>query len=263
MKYKDLIVTKNKKDDSISKYDYRSMSAETDRLYNTLLYRDVYVLDNREEVYKDLLSHIDFFHRLPNARKIPRLQLLEKLHHLYLGNLALCEGDIYEALKHYFKALSVKDLTKKVKDIKTKKCSRVELVDLMPIVYNIAQMYKLVGLDDKANQYLSTCHEATHMWTEIMKEEPIEAFTLHPLRDSMGLAIPGYDFCCEEYFDSNIGRANYRFNTGLDDYEQYVPQIKEVDGKEYVKIGLCSQLLDREKLQTVQAAKILADIKEF
>lgn len=261
MNIKDLI-NKDSSDKEISKYDYKTISAQADQLYNTLLYRDIYPIENRKEKYKELLVYINYFKKLPNARKITHLQYLDRLHNLYLANLALCDGEAHKALKYYFQVLSVREINRKIKDIRSKKCSRIELCDLMPLVYNIESIYRLVGLDKKANEYLALCNEAIHFWTGKMEETKPEGFVFHPLKDSMCFSKSGYEFCCEEYYDKNTGRANYRFNSGLDEFEIIKPEIIKKDEREYIKLSYCSDLIDREKLLTTEASKIVADIKE-
>ena len=208
------------------------------------------------------MEYIEYFKRLPNARKITRLQYISRLHELYLGNLSLCEGKVCEALKYYFDVLSVTEIRKKIKDIRNKKCSRIELCDLMPLVYNIEEMYRLVGLDKKADEYLVLCSQAIHMWTSKMSETKPDGFVFHPLRDSMSFSKPSYDWCCEEYYDKSIGRTNYRFNSGLDEFEIIRPETIEKDGKEYLKFSYCSDLLDKDRLMNYEAAKIVAEIRE-
>ena len=261
MNIKDFI-NRNNTGETVSQYDYKTISTQTDQLYNTLLYQEVYKIEDREEKYKELMKYIDYFKRLPKAKKITKLQYLDRLHDLYLGNLALCDGEVCKALKYYFSVLSVREINRKIKDIRNKKCSRIELCDLMPIVYNIESMYRLVGLDKKADEYLSLCNQAVYMWTEKMKETKPDGFVFHSLKDSMFFSKPSYDWCCEEYYDKNIGRANFRFNAGLDDFELVKPETVIEDGKEYIKLGYCSKLIDKEKLYRVEAAKIVAEIRE-
>lgn len=256
------LINRNNTDKEISKYDYKTISTQADQLYNTLLYREIYPLDNREEKYNELLKYINYFKRLPNARKITRLQYLTRLHTLYLANLALCDGKFAEALKMYFEVLSVREINKKIKDVRSKKCSRIELCDLMPLVYNIELIYKLCGLDSKAKEYMSLCSEALYMWNEKMGEKRPDGFTFPALKDSMCFTKSGYEFCSEEYYDKNTGRANFRFNSGLDDNDIVKPEIIKKDGKEYIKLGYCSDLIDVDKLKNVEAAKIVADIRE-
>lgn len=262
MKIEELI-KKNGFDADISKYDYKTISKQTDLLYNTLLYKDIYPIENREEKFQELLEYINFFKRLPNARKIMHLKFLDRLHTLYLANLALCNGEAAKALKYYFEVLSVREINKKIKDIRSKKCSRIELCDLMPIVYNIESIYRLVGLDSKANEYLSLCNEAIFMWTEKMKETKPDGFVFHPLKDASFFEKSGYEFCCEEYYDKNTGRNNYRFNAGLDDFEIIKPEVINKDGKECIKLSYCSDLISKEKLINIEAAKIRAEVREF
>lgn len=259
MNIKDLI---NKdKENSISKYDYKTISMKADQLYNTLLYREIYPVENREEKYKELQSYIDYFHRLPKLKKITKLKYLHRLHNLYLGNLALCDGEIATALKYYFEVLSIRDINNKTKDVRSKKCSRIELCDLMPLVYNIEEMLKMCGLDNLAKEYISLCNQPIVMWTEKMEEKKPNGFVFPALKDSTRFAKSGYEFCCEEYYDKNIGRMNYRFNTGLDEFE--VIEISKVnkDGKEYYKLGYCSDLIDVDRLKNVEAAKIVSTIR--
>lgn len=256
------LINRNNSDQEISKYDYKTISTQADQLYNSLLYRDVYKLENRKEAYEQLLSYITYFHKLPKAKKITKLQYLDRLHDLYLGNLALCDGKIAEALKYYFQVLSVREINRKIKDIRSKKCSRIELCDLMPIVYNIESMYRLVGLDNKADAYLELCGQAVYMWTEKMGENKPDGFVFPSLKDSLCFSKSGYEYCCEEYYDKNIGRINYRFNAGLDDFEIIKPEIINKDNKEYIKLSYCSDLIDKDRLLNVEAAKIIADIKE-
>ena len=261
MNIKDFINRNNKEDKEISKYDYKTISTQADQLYNTLLYRDVYPLENREETYKELLKYINYFHSLPKQKKITKLKFLDRLYNLYLGNLALCDGEICKALKYYFDVLSIREINQKTKDIRSKKCSRIELCDLMPIVYNIEEMLKLCGLDQQAKEYIALCNQPIIMWTEKMKETKPNGFVFPSLKDSMRFTKSGYEFCCEEYFDKYTGRMNYRFNAGLDDFDLVVPQIIKKDEKEYYKLGYCSGLLDIERLKTIEAAKIIADIR--
>lgn len=261
MNIKDFI-NRNNTDKSISKYDYKTISTQTDQLYNTLLYQEVYQTEDRQAKYDELMKYINYFRKLPNAKKITKLKFLDRLHNLYLGNLALCDGEVCKALKLYFSVLSVAEINRKIKDVRNRKCSRVELCDLMPIVYNIESMYRLVGLDNKADQYLELCSQAVYMWTEKMKETKPDGFVFHPLKDSEFFSKSGYEYCCEEYYDKYTGRANYRFNAGLDDFELVKPEIINKDGKEYIKLGYCSKLIDREKLLRVESAKIIAEIRE-
>lgn len=261
MNIKEFINRNNKEDKQISQYDYKTISTQTDQLYNALLYRDIYPLENREEKYKELLNYINYFHKLPKSKKITKLKYLDRLHNLYLGNLALCNGEIEQALEYYFDVLSVHEINQKTKDIRSKKCSRIELCDLMPLVYNIEEMFKLCGLDMKAKEYMSLCMQPIAMWTEKMQEKKPDGFVFPALKDSMCFSKSGYEFCCEEYYDKNIGRMNYRFNSGLDDFDTVVPEIINKDGKDYYKLGYCSDLLDIEKLKTTEAAKIVANIR--
>lgn len=261
MNIKDFI-NRNNSEKNISKYDYKTISTQTDQLYNTLLYRDIYQIEDREAKMKELMEYINYFRKLPKAKKIMKLQFLDRLHNLYLGNLALCDGEVCQALKYYFSVLSVREINKKIKDVRNDKCSRVELCDLMPIVYNIESMYRIVGLDKKADEYLELCNQAIYMWTEKMKESKPDGFVFHPLKDSEFFSKSGYEYCCEEYYDKNIGRINYRFNAGLDEFELVKPEIIKKDGKEYIKLSYCSKLIDREKLLNVEAAKIIAEIRE-
>lgn len=245
----------------LSKYDYRTISMKIDQLYNTLLYREVYPLDNREEKYKELVSYMDYFRKLPRVRKITKFKYLNRLHDLYLGNLALCNGEVYEALKYYFDVLSIRDINQKTKEVRSKKCSRIELCDLMPLVYNIEEMLKMCGLEAQAKEYISLCNQPILMWTERMGEEKPKGFVFPTLKDSTSYAKSGYEFCCEEYFDKFTGRMNYRFNSGLDEFDTVEIEKINKDGKEYYKLGLCSDLIDINKLKTVDAAKIISNIR--
>ena len=132
----------------------------------------------------------------------------------------------------------------------------------MPLVYNIEEMYRLVGLDRKADEYLELCSEAIYMWTGKMNEKKPDGFTFHPLRDSMSFSKPSYEYCCEEYYDKNTGRMNYRFNSGLDEFEIIKPETIEKDGKTFIKFSYCSDLIDKERLLNIEAGKILAEIRE-
>jgi len=246
-----------------SKYDYKTISTKADQIYNTLLYREMYPNIDRKECYKELLDYIEYFRRLPNARKITRLQYLSKLFNLYLGNLALCDGSFAEAIEYYLKAVSVRDIQKKISDIGSKKCSRIELCDLMPLVYNVELMLRLCGLNNKADSYMIQLNQALYMWEEHMGEIKPNGFSFPALKDSMLFTKSGYEFCCEEYYDKWTGRNNFRFNTGLDEIDIIVPEIIKKDNKEYIKLGLCSDLIEKDKLLNIESAKIISTIREF
>ena len=247
--------------EEISKYDYKAISMKADQLYNTLLYRDIYPVEDRKNKYEELMGYINFFHKLPKLKKITKLKYLNRLHNLYLGNLALCDGEIATAIKYYFEVLSIREINNKTKDIRSKKCSRIELCDLMPIVYNVEEMLKMCGLDELAKEYISLCNQPIVMWTEKMKEKKPDGLVFPALKDSSCYAKSGYEFCCEEYYDKNTGRMNYRFNSGLDDFELIKPEIIKKDGKDYYKIGYCSDLIEIDRLKTVEAAKIISTIR--
>lgn len=245
----------------ISKYDYKKISNKIDNLYNELLYRDIYPNCDREKSYKELIKNIEFFKRLPLSNKITKLKYLNRIHDLYLGNLYLCDGEIAKAIKQYLKVISIRQINQKVKDIRSKKCSRIELCDLMPLIYNIEEMLKLCGLDDKAKEYISLCNQAIIMWEDVMKEDKPKGIVIHSLKDNALNNKTSYEKCCEEYFDKNTGRTNYRFNSGLDDYELIIPEIIEKDNKKYYKLRYISDLIDVNKLKTVEAAKIIGDLR--